>query len=97
MGTWLSRRLRKRTRILRGVLALTLVVALAAVAGFVLMIKERNQANTERHVADELRRRAYEALGERLTSEGQAILAGGQPGSELGAVVKIIAAQHILS
>lgn len=84
--------LRKRTKVLRGVLALTLVVALVAVIGFVLAVIARNDANEKRREADD---RSREALAERLTSQGQAMLAGGQPGSELQAIDKLLAAQHI--
>lgn len=84
--------LRKRTRVLRAVLALTLVVALAAVTGFVLAVAARNDADTKRQEADS---RSREALAERLTSQAQAILVGGQPGSELQALDELLAAQRI--
>ena len=86
--------LRKRSRILVAVLAVTAIVAVVAVALGVQANNARRQANDAQHQADA---RSNELLGERLTSEGQAILAGGQPGSELAAFVKLIAAQHISS
>ena len=51
-----------------------------------------NEATQARNDADA---RSKEALAERLTSQAQAILAGGQPGSELEALDKLLAAQHI--
>ncbi|MRH92380.1 TIR domain-containing protein [Nocardia sp. SYP-A9097] len=84
--------LQTRTRVLRAVLTLTLVVALVAVTGFVLAVAARNDANVKRDEADA---RSRDALAERLTSQGQAMLAGGQPGSELQAIDKLLAAQHI--
>lgn len=84
--------LHKRTKVLRAVLALTLAVALVAVTGFVLAVAARNDANAKRREADD---RSREALAERLTSQAQAMLAGGQPGSELQAIAKLLAAQRI--
>ncbi|WP_433623975.1 TIR domain-containing protein [Nocardia sp. CA-120079] len=84
--------LHKRTQVLRAVLVLTLVVALVAVTGLVLAVVARNDANAKRQEADE---RSRAALSERLTSQAQAMLAGGQPGSELQAIDKLLAAQHI--
>ena len=77
--------LRKRARVLRAVLAVTLVVALVAVAGFVWAFVANRKANA----------RSREALAERLTSQAQAMLVGGQPGSELEAITKLLAAQNI--
>ncbi|MER7453581.1 TIR domain-containing protein [Nocardia beijingensis] len=84
--------LHERTKVLRAVLALTLAVALVAVTGFALAVAARNDANTKRREADD---RSREALAERLTSQAQAMLAGGQPGSELQAIAKLLAAQRI--
>ena len=77
--------LRKRARVLRAVLVVTLVVALVAVAGFVWAFVANRKANA----------RSREALAERLTSQAQAMLVGGQPGSELEAITKLLAAQNI--
>jgi WD40 repeat protein len=77
--------LRKRTRIQRVLLALTLVIALVAVVGLVLMFKARRDADEKRQ----------DAVAGRLTAQAQAILSGGQPGSELEAIAKLLAAQHL--
>jgi WD40 repeat protein len=76
--------LRKRTRVLWAVLAITLVAAIAAVFGFVQADAKRNEADA----------RSREALAGRLTSDVQAMLAGGQPGDELETISKALAAQH---
>lgn len=80
-----ARALRKRSRILRAVLAGTVIIAVLAVVAALLTWRAYDEANT----------RKQEALGERLASEGQAILAGGQADSELSAFVKILAAQKL--
>ncbi|CRK52945.1 conserved hypothetical protein [Rhodococcus sp. RD6.2] len=80
-----ARALRKRSRTLRAVLAGTVIIAVLAVVAALLTWRAYDEANT----------RKQEALGERLASEGQAILSGGQPGSELPAFVKVIAAQNL--
>ena len=77
--------LRERARTLRAVLALTLVVALVAVGGLVYAVKKGEEANV----------RSHEALAEQLTSQAQSILVGGQPGTALEAVTKVLAAQRI--
>ena len=77
--------LRKRARTLRAVLALTLVVALVAVGGLVYAVKKGNEANA----------RSREARAEQLTSQAQSILVGGQPGTALEALTKLLAAQRI--
>ena len=77
--------LRKRARTLRAVLALTLVVALVAVGGLVYAVKKGKEANA----------RSREALAEQLTSQAQSILVGGQPGTALEPVTKLLAAQRI--
>jgi WD40 repeat protein len=79
--------LQKRTRALRLALMGTAIVAVVALVLACVAVIAWHRATTASH----------EALGERLTSEGQAILAGKQPGSELAAFVKLIAAQHISS
>jgi WD40 repeat protein len=77
--------LRKRAKVLRAVLALTLVVALVAVGGLIYAEHQRQAADT----------RSREALAERLTSQAQSILVGGQPGTALEAITKLLAAQRI--
>ncbi|POY22191.1 hypothetical protein C3469_24175, partial [Mycobacterium kansasii] len=81
--------LRKRVRILRAVLAGTVVIALiaaiVAVAGFV-------QANDAKHLAETRNR---EAIALKLSSQGQAILAGVRAGGEVRAIQQILAAPAI--
>jgi len=77
--------LRKRTRVQRVLLALMLVVALVAVTTSVLAVLANRRAELKRREAD----------AERLSSQAQAMLAGGQPGSELIALNKLLAAQRI--
>ncbi|WP_051027819.1 nSTAND1 domain-containing NTPase, partial [Nocardia higoensis] len=79
--------LRRRSRILRGVLAVTLVIALVAVFGLV-------QARIAQRRADA---RTHDAIALRLTSEGQSMLAGIQTGGDVRAFQQILAAQHIAS
>ena len=79
--------LRKSSRILRGVLAVTLVIAAAAVLLYV-------QANHARREADT---RAREATALRLTSEGESMLAGVKGGGDVRAFKQILAAQHVAS
>ena len=64
--------LRKRSRILRIVLAVTLVIAAAAVYGFVTATNARHQADA----------RAREAIALKLTSQGESMLAGVQGGGD---------------
>ena len=77
--------LRKRANVLRVTLALTMVAALVAVAGLIFAEKSRREAD----------KRSREAVAQQLTSQAQAILAGGQPGSALEAIIKVLAAQRI--
>ena len=81
--------LRKRARILRAVLAVTAVIALVgavvAVVGFV-------QATHAKHLADT---RTREAVALKLTSQGQAMLAGVQAGGDVRAIQQILAAPVI--
>jgi len=75
--------LRKRSLVLRAVLAVALLIAAAAVYGFVTARRETDRANE----------RTREALGLRLTYEGQAMLAGIQGGGDIRALTQILAAQ----
>ncbi|WP_067837500.1 TIR domain-containing protein [Nocardia lijiangensis] len=77
--------LRKRSRILRAVLAMTVVVALVAVLFGV------RSTLAERRADQQLR----EATALRLVSEAQAMLAGARPGSDTRAITQILAARHI--
>ncbi|MDH2414454.1 TIR domain-containing protein [Nocardioides sp. CER19] len=77
--------LRRRARILRVVLAATVVIALVALAGFVRASK------AQRDAAD----RAREATALRLAAEGQAMLAGARPGGELRGMQEMLAAQDL--
>ena len=86
--------LRKRARVLRAVMALTLVVAVAAAAGFVLMFRARGEAERGRAVAESLSR---DAIAERLITQAQSMMVGAQPGSELEMLAKLIAAHRISS
>ncbi len=77
--------LRKRSRVLRAVLAVTLVVAIAAVAGFGAALWAWHRAQTA----------ARETLAVRLGAEGQTIVAGLNPGGDIRAIQEILAAPHI--
>jgi WD40 repeat protein len=84
-----ERRVGRRLRWLSAVLA---IVCVAAVVLALVAVKYWHSAADAREVANA---RSLEALAERLTSQAQAILAGGQPGSELEALDKLLAAQQI--
>ena len=77
--------LRKRSRILRVVLAITLVIAVAAVYGFVTATKARNRADA----------RTREAVASKLTSQGESMLAGVRGGGEVQALQQILASSRI--
>ena len=77
--------LRRRSQILRVVLAATVVIALVAIAGFVLASNARRDAND----------RAREATALQLAGEGQAMLAGARPGGELQGMQLMLAAQAL--
>jgi WD40 repeat protein len=79
--------LRKRSLVLRAVLAVALLIAAAAVYGFVTAKKETDQA----------KERTREALGLRLTYQGQAMLAGIQGGGDIRALAQILAAEHVVA
>ena len=78
--------LRKRSLVLRAVLAVALLIAAAAVYGFVTATKETHTANE----------RTREALGLTLTNQGQAMLAGIQGGGDIRALLQILAAQRVV-
>ena len=77
--------LRKRSRILRIVLAVTLVIAAAAVYGFVTATNARHQADA----------RAREAIALKLTSQGESMLAGVQGGGDVRAIQQILVTPRI--
>ena len=79
--------LRKRSRILRIVLAMTLVVAIAAVTGAVVAMRERSRADS----------RTLDALALKSAAEGQAMLGGIIPGGDTRALQEILAARQISS
>ncbi|MFB0833009.1 nSTAND1 domain-containing NTPase [Arthrobacter halodurans] len=77
--------LRRRSHVLRAVLAATVLIALVAIAGFF-------QAFQAQRVATD---RAREATALQLTAEGQAMLAGATPGGELLGMQQMLAAQAL--
>jgi WD40 repeat protein len=79
--------LRRRSLVLRIVLVITLLIATAAVYGFVAANKATDRAN----------QRTREALGLRLTSQGQAMLTGVQGGGDIRGLQEILAADRIES
>ena len=77
--------LRRRSRILRAVLAGTVVVALAAIVGFVLAV------SAQRVAVD----RARESTALQLAAEGQARLAGARPGGEVLGMQQMLASRAL--
>jgi WD40 repeat protein len=77
--------LRRRSRILRTVLAGTVVVALAAITGFVLAVSAQRVATD----------RARESAALQLAAEGQARLAGARPGGEILGMQQMLASQAL--
>ena len=77
--------LRKRSRILVAVLAITAIIAGVAVYGFVTATNARHQADA----------RTREAVASRLRSQGEAILAGFRGGGDVQALQQILAASKI--
>lgn len=77
--------LRKRSRVLRAVLAVAVVVALVAAGGWAYAFWALQQSET----------REREAIALRLTSQGQAMMAGLEPGGDVRAIQQILAAQRI--
>ena len=78
--------LRKQSLVLRIVLVVALVVAAAAVYGFVTATKATHTAQ----------QRSREALALRLGYEGQNMLAGIQGGGDIRALSQILAAQRVM-
>ncbi len=77
--------LRKRSRILRAVLALTAVVAVVAGIGFV----RAYMANTD------AQQQFRAATSQRLATEAQAMLADARPGGDIRALQELLAAQAL--
>jgi WD40 repeat protein len=77
--------LRKRNRILAALLAITVVIAVAAVYGFVTATNARKQADE----------RTREAVASKLTSQGEAMLAGVRGGGAVRALQDILTAPRI--
>jgi WD40 repeat protein len=84
--------LRRRSQILRVVLAATVGIALVAIAGFVSARHQGRLASNAERVATD---RAHEATALQLAAEGQAMLAGARPGGELQGMQKMLAAQAL--
>ncbi len=79
--------LRRRDRILRSVLALTVIVALAAVAGFVWA----------RHTQGVAERSARDATAQKLVAEAQSRLADAREGDDVQALNELLAANKLAS
>lgn len=77
--------LRRRDRILRSVLALTVIVALAAAAGFVWA----------RHTQGVAERSARDATAQKLVAEAQARLADARQGDDVQALNELLAANKL--
>jgi WD40 repeat protein len=84
--------LRKRSRILIAVLTVTALIAGAAVYGFVTATNARHQADVARNQADA---RTREAVALKLTSQGEAMLAGVRGEGDLRALQQILAASRV--
>jgi WD40 repeat protein len=82
-----SHTLRRRSRILRGVVAVAAVVAVVAVVGFVRANAAGNEAN----------RQFKSATGQRLTTEALAMIAGTRPGGDSRALKELLAARYLTS
>ncbi|ULE33460.1 nSTAND1 domain-containing NTPase [Mycobacterium sp. IDR2000157661] len=80
-----ARDLRKRSRILRAVVAMTAVVAVVAVSGFVFAMSARGQAQE----------RFRQATSVRLVSEANAIMDSSRPGTEARALQELLAADAL--
>jgi WD40 repeat protein len=77
--------LRRRSRILRAVVAITAVVAVVAVVGLVYAMSARGQAQD----------RFRQATGVRLVAEADGILDGSRPGSDARALHELLAANAL--
>jgi WD40 repeat protein len=77
--------MRKRSRILRAVLAMTVVVAVVAAVGLVYAISARHQAQD----------RFRQATGVRLVAEADGVLDDSRPGSDARALHELLAANAL--
>jgi WD40 repeat protein len=77
--------LRRRSRILRTVLAFTAIVAIIAIVGAIVAVVARHQAQA----------RFREATGVRLVAEAQGMLAGTLPGGDARAFQQLLASQSL--
>ena len=77
--------LRKRSRILRAVVAITAAVAVVAVVGLVYAVSARHQAQD----------RFRQATSVRLASDADSILNGSRPGSDARALLELLAANAL--
>ncbi|MGN7253363.1 nSTAND1 domain-containing NTPase [Arthrobacter sp. SAFR-014] len=77
--------LRRRSRVLKAVVAAALAIAVVAVAGFLQASIAQRQANE----------RTREATALRLVSEAQSMVTGGRPGGDVRAIKQILAAHAI--
>jgi WD40 repeat protein len=84
--------LRKRSRVLRAVLAATAVVAVIAVIGGITAVIGFAQARTARN---EAQGRFREATGLRLVAEAQGMLAGTRPGGDARAFEELLASRSL--
>ena len=84
--------LHRRARILRAVLAGTVVIAVIALIGGLIAVLGFVQATHAKHLADA---RTRDAIALKLTSQGQAMLAGAEPGGDVRGIQQILAAPHI--
>ncbi|MGO9350188.1 MAG: TIR domain-containing protein [Mycobacterium sp.] len=84
--------LHRRARILRAVLAGTAVIAVIALIGGLVAVLGFVSATHAKHLADA---RTREAIALRLTSQGQAMLAGAEQGGDVRAIQQLLAAPRI--
>ena len=84
--------LRKRSRVLRAVLAATAVVAVIALIGGITAVISFAQASTARNEAQGMFR---EATGLRLVAEAQGMLAGARPGGDARAFDELLASRSL--
>ena len=84
--------LRKRSRVLRAVLAATAVVAVIALIGGITAVISFAQASTARN---EAQGRFREATGLRLVAEAQGVLAGARPGGDARAFDELLASRSL--
>jgi len=84
--------LEKRSTTLRRVLAATAVIAVIAVFAAVIAVVNTRKTN---EALNQSQRRYYQATAVRLANDGEAILAGQLPGSDVQGLQEILAAQTL--